>query len=96
MIPAPTAEDALELAKKHHFDILLTDVALPGLSGPELAREIRRLFPGTPVLFMSGHPANSIDPQDLEDARGFLQKPFSAATLVQRLNELLATRPAGR
>jgi two-component system, cell cycle sensor histidine kinase and response regulator CckA len=96
VIPAPTAEDALELAKKHRFDILLTDVALPGLSGPELARDIRRMYPGTPVLFMSGHPANSIDPLDLEDARGFLQKPFSAVTLVQRLNELLGTRPAGR
>ena len=96
VIPAPTAEDALALAKKHRFDILLTDVALPGLSGPELARDIRHMYPGTPVLFMSGHPANSIDPQDLEDARGFLQKPFSAATLVQRLNELLGTRPAGR
>ena len=93
VIPAPTAEDALELAQKHRFDILLTDVALPGRSGPELARDIRRLFPGTPVLFMSGHPANSIDPHDLDDARGFLQKPFSAATLVQRLNELLGRRP---
>jgi two-component system cell cycle sensor histidine kinase/response regulator CckA len=95
VIPAPSAEDAVELAKKHRFDILLTDVALPGRSGPELARDIRRMYPGTPVLFMSGHPANSIDPLDLDDARGFLQKPFSAATLVQRLNDLLGTRPAG-
>jgi DNA-binding response OmpR family regulator len=90
VIPAATAEDALELAKVRRFDVLLTDVALPG-SGPELARDLRRLQPGPPVLFMSGHPPHSIDPRDLNEG-AFLQKPFSAATLVQRLNELIGAR----
>jgi two-component system, cell cycle sensor histidine kinase and response regulator CckA len=86
---AGSAEAALELARSRAFDVLLTDVALPSQSGPDLAREIRLLSPGTAVLLMSGHPANAIDPRDLKDARGFLQKPFTASALVQRLHELL-------
>ncbi len=86
---AGTAEGALELARNRAFDVLLTDVALPRLSGPELARQVRHLSPGTAVLLMSGHPANAIDPRDLQDSRGFLQKPFTASALVERLHELL-------
>lgn len=94
---AASAEEALDFARTLRFDVLLTDVALPGRSGPELANEFRQMSPGTPVLFMSGYTANSIDPRDLDTPRGFLQKPFSAQTLVERLNEMLeraASAPA--
>jgi FixJ family two-component response regulator len=67
----------------------LTDVALPGRSGPELAREFRQTSPGIPVIFMSGYSANSIDPRDLDSPRGFLQKPFPVQTLVERIHEML-------
>lgn len=91
VLPAATGEDALELARTRRFDALVTDVALPGLTGPELARQVRAMHPGMPVLFMSGHPPHAIEPAELE--RGaFLQKPFSAATLVRRLNDLLDER----
>jgi hypothetical protein len=48
------------------------------------------------VLFMSGHPANAIDPGDLTNPRTFLQKPFAASTLVQRLHELLGRTADGQ
>jgi two-component system cell cycle sensor histidine kinase/response regulator CckA len=97
--PAATAEEALEFARTLRFDLLLTDVALPGRSGPELAAEFRQLSPGTPVIFMSGYSANSIDPRDLDTPRAFLQKPFPVLTLVERIQELVTwarTRQTGR
>ena len=96
---ASTAEEALEFARTLRFDLLLTDVALPGRSGPELAAEFRKISAGTPVLFMSGYSANSIDARDLDTPRAFLQKPFQVQTLVDRIHELLTwarTRAPGR
>jgi two-component system cell cycle sensor histidine kinase/response regulator CckA len=87
---ASTAEEALEFARTLRFDLLLTDVALPGQSGPEMARDFRRTSPGTPVIFMSGYSANSIDPRDLDSPRAFLQKPFPVQTLVERIHEMIA------
>jgi two-component system, cell cycle sensor histidine kinase and response regulator CckA len=87
---ASTAEEAHEFARTLRFDVLLTDVALPGQSGPELAAQFRRISPGTPVLFMSGYSANSIDPRDLDTPRSFLQKPFPVQVLVDRIHEILA------
>ena len=94
VMPVATAEEALELTRKEPFDILVTDVALPGLSGPELAREVRDRFPGKPVLFMSGHPMNAMADGDLQNPRAFLQKPFSGQTLVDRVRELLGRTEA--
>jgi len=86
---ASTAEEALEFARTLRFDLLLTDVALPGRSGPELAREFRQTSPGIPVIFMSGYSANSIDMRELDNPRAFLQKPFPVQTLVERIHEIL-------
>ncbi len=82
-----TAEAALEHVGS--FDLLLSDVLLPGINGPELAREVRRRSPGVPVLLMSGDTGHVVDPREL-DARGFLQKPFTSRTLVARVEELLS------
>ncbi|HVZ22084.1 MAG TPA: response regulator [Vicinamibacterales bacterium] len=89
VIPMATAEEALDVMRTEPFDILVTDVALPGRSGPDLAREVRKRFPGRPVLFMSGHPMNAMADADLENPRAFLQKPFSGQTLVDRIREML-------
>lgn len=82
-----SGEDALE--HEGRFDLLLSDVLLPGVNGPDLAREMRKKHPGVPVLLMSGDTGHVVDPKEL-DARGFLQKPFSARTLVTRVEELMA------
>jgi signal transduction histidine kinase len=87
---AGTAEEALAQARAGRFDVLLTDVALPEMSGPAFAAEFRALSPGTPVIFMSGYTANSIDPRDLDTPRAFLQKPFPVQMLVDRIHEMIA------
>jgi two-component system, cell cycle sensor histidine kinase and response regulator CckA len=88
--PVGSAEEALAVQSQHAFDVLLTDVGLPGASGPELAREVRRQSPGLPVLFISGQSGDIVeDDEQLDSPRGFLQKPFSSRALVARLHELL-------
>jgi signal transduction histidine kinase len=94
VLPVSSAEEALGLMRTETFDILVTDVALPGRSGPDLARDVRQRYPGRPVLFMSGHPMNAMDDADLQNPRAFLQKPFSGQTLVERVRELLGRVPA--
>jgi two-component system cell cycle sensor histidine kinase/response regulator CckA len=84
--------DALRLAAGHpgHIDILVTDIVMPGLSGPELARELAGHRPDLRVLFISGYTADELAPS-LSGAggQGFLQKPFSPPTLVRKIQDVL-------
>jgi signal transduction histidine kinase/ActR/RegA family two-component response regulator len=88
-----SAEEAL--AHGAPFDLLLSDVLLPGMNGPELVREMRRRHPGVPALLMSGDTGHVVDPRELE-VGGFLQKPFSARTLAARVEELVAGKKKRR
>jgi len=85
-------EIALQIAAKSPFDLLLTDVVMPQMSGPELARQIRAFAPDVPVLYMSGFAGHSA----LEELSGaqLLSKPFTPAALVTMVRELLK-RPRG-
>jgi two-component system, cell cycle sensor histidine kinase and response regulator CckA len=85
---AASAEDALELEREQPVDLLLTDVMLPAMSGPQLARTIRARSPHTVVLFMSGYAGALLKDVDMAGA-GFLQKPFDAKTIAQKIGELL-------
>jgi DNA-binding NtrC family response regulator len=51
---ADTAEQALEKLEAQRFDVVLTDVSLPGLSGKDLLNRVVELYPGTPVIIVSG------------------------------------------
>jgi CheY-like chemotaxis protein len=82
-----SAEDAL--GHQDAFDLLLTDVVLPGLSGPGLAREIKRRSPEVPVLLMSGDAGHAGDLDELSP-RAFLQKPFSSQALIASVERLLS------
>ena len=88
--PVASAEEALAVQTQHPFDLLLTDVGLPGASGPDLAREVRQRLPRLPVLFISGQSGDVFEDEgQLDSPRGFLQKPFSSRALVASLHELL-------
>ncbi|MEQ1759664.1 MAG: ATP-binding protein [Vicinamibacterales bacterium] len=82
-----TAEDAL--ADSAPFDVLITDIVLPGQHGGDLAREFKRRRPGVPVLFMSGDAGNVADLEGLKP-HAFLQKPFGTAAFVENIEELLS------
>src|SRR5437763_14830069 len=65
-------------------DILLTDVRMPEISGPQLVRSVREAFPGTALVFMSGHGGS----EGLDPAIPIIYKPFSAPTLLQNIQEV--------
>jgi two-component system, cell cycle sensor histidine kinase and response regulator CckA len=72
------------------IDLLITDVVMPGMSGKELAEEVRKLCDGVKVLFMSGYTANAIAHQGvLDKGVAFIQKPFSLRELAQKTEEIL-------
>ncbi len=88
---ARNAERALELlARSGDFDVLLTDVVMTGLSGPELAERVRRDAPRIKVLFISGYAEDNASFERVR-ASGFplLHKPFSAQRLLGKLREVL-------
>jgi len=74
---ADTAEDALAKLKAQAFDVVLTDISMPGLNGRELLEKVVELYPGMPVIIISGH-SDQEQAQSLIDrgAFDFLLKPF--------------------
>jgi PAS domain S-box-containing protein len=97
VLTAIGAEAALRLDETWQggFDLLLTDVIMPGMSGRELAQRMRERHPGLGVLVMSGYPADAIAKEGvLESGVAFLQKPISRMELALKLREVLDRRGA--
>jgi two-component system, cell cycle sensor histidine kinase and response regulator CckA len=93
VLEANTAEEALRLARTaaHPVRLLVTDVALPGMTGPELADRLSAERPGLRVLFISGYPYDAlIQDGKLDPDAPFLQKPFAPSELGRKVRELLA------
>jgi PAS domain S-box-containing protein len=97
VVEANGPSTALEIAAQtdEPFDVVVTDVVMPGLSGGELADRIEELRPGVPVLFVSGYAdTDVIGRGQLRAGRTLLAKPFTGAELTYRVQELFAsTRP---
>ncbi|MGZ4461395.1 MAG: ATP-binding protein [Gaiellaceae bacterium] len=89
VLEASEGEEALRvLAREGKIDLLLTDVVMPRLSGPELAEQVRRLRPGIEVLFSSGYANEVLGNGDLAEAR-FLAKPFTVTELLRAVEGAL-------
>ena len=70
--------------------MLLTDVVMPQMSGPEVAEKILAMRPEIKVLYMSGYPDHPVFDQDhVNRQAGFLQKPFTPPALAQKVREVL-------
>jgi CheY-like chemotaxis protein len=82
--------EALALARKHAgpVHLLVTDVVMPGMSGPELAVQFAVDRPGARVLFMSGYPAGALTDREVPKAQ-YLPKPISPGTLLAKVREIL-------
>jgi len=92
---ANNGQEALDLAENlgWSFDLLLTDVIMPVMNGPELAGMLRRRIPGLSALFMSGYTDEVLERQgfSLEDV-DLLRKPFSPSRLLNRVRAFLNRR----
>jgi signal transduction histidine kinase/ActR/RegA family two-component response regulator len=90
VMASASGEEALKLASG--FDdtihLLLTDVVMPGMKGPELAERMRAMRPGIRVLLMSGYAADVVTPDDLKQAI-LLSKPFAPSALLKAVRASL-------
>ncbi len=78
--------EALEVVKGiGHIDVLVTDVVMPYMKGPELARQLLAKQPDLKVIFVSGYVA----PGDLGTHEALLQKPFVRQQLIDKVKEVL-------
>ncbi|MGU3539071.1 response regulator [Methylobacterium sp. A54F] len=78
---------ALALIERRAFDLVVADLAMPGMTGVELAAELRARRPGLPILILTGHAEAVQIPSDVP----VLTKPFSSADLATRVAALLAS-----
>ena len=92
VVEAPTAEAALQQAGSidlWQIELAVTDLALPGLDGAELAKRLRQFRPGLPVLLISGNPLAAVDVTDERTA--VLSKPFTRGALLDSVKRLLGS-----
>jgi len=95
VLTAASGEEALERARAHGgpLDLVVSDVVMPGLAGPELARRLRAERPGLPVLLLSGYTGGSAArPEGRAGEVAFLEKPVGPAALLERVEALLSSR----
>ena len=86
----PNGEEALARIRVERFDLLITDVLMPGMNGVELARRIRTLDADLPILFSSGYADVQIFGEELSDET-ILKKPFRIAEAARRIKAALET-----
>ncbi|NHZ98632.1 response regulator [Massilia sp. CCM 8734] len=87
------AENALALMAHSRYNVLFSDVSLPGMSGVDMAREAVRLYPGLNVIFASGYGDALL--RHVEFAHQSLQKPYELEQLQAALATIAQRRPAG-
>ena len=96
VLPAWLPEDALAIAHREagHIDLLLSDVVMPQMNGPELYHRIRDFIPGLKVIYMSGYTSNVVVHNGtLEEEACFIAKPFTSATLLGQVSRMLEREP---
>ncbi|WP_164104663.1 hybrid sensor histidine kinase/response regulator [Candidatus Laterigemmans baculatus] len=92
VLVASNGREALALLAEHRepIELLVTDVVMPELGGPELAHVLCPRYPEMKVLFLSGHTDDAMVRHGLvQDEVAFLQKPFSPLALVRKVREVL-------
>ena len=92
VLTARSGEEAIRLAAERAtgVDLLLTDVIMPGLDGPETARRLLELWPQMKVLYMSGYAGDLIAEHGiLPEHTAFLQKPFTIRDLMAEVERVL-------
>jgi PAS domain S-box-containing protein len=95
VLVAGTGEEALELIARHaeRVHLMVTDVVMPGIGGPELADRLAARDPEMRVLFISGHTDDGVLRHGVrEGATAFLQKPFTLDVLARKVREVLDAR----
>jgi signal transduction histidine kinase/ActR/RegA family two-component response regulator len=93
VMAAPCGEDGVKLFQKHDFDLVITDLGMPGISGWDVTRTCKDLKPQVPVIMISGW-GNQIDEDMISQSRldGVLAKPFEMNKIKAMLNKVLSEK----
>src|ERR1035437_1973146 len=86
VLTAPSGSKGLELDSAHSVDVVIVDYFMPGMSGPEVAIEMRRLRPQAPIIMLSG--AVDVPEQDLKWVDAFVAKDRLASQLLPTIAQL--------
>jgi CheY-like chemotaxis protein len=88
---AASGEEALEILAREAFDIVVTDMVMPGMNGLELVKRVKRQWPRTRLVVLTGFPRTAdISDLLLQGADDLLPKPFRAGDLVAVLQRVEA------
>jgi len=88
---ASDGDEGLEIvASGAEFDMIVSDVVMPAMDGPSMVREVRKLRPDLPVLFMSGYAEEQLRKEIDIDSVEFLPKPFSVQQISDKVGAVLA------
>ena len=92
---ARDGEEGLGLVvnEKGAFDLILSDVVMPAMDGPAMARGIRKVKPDIPILFMSGYAEEQLRNQIAIENMHFIPKPFSVQQIGAKVAEVLSKQP---
>jgi CheY-like chemotaxis protein len=92
VLQARTGSEAIHVVQKNRslLDLLITDIVMPGMSGPEVAEKLIELHPGLKVLYMSGDVDKAAPWNDPAKAgQAVLEKPFRLNVLNDKIHDLL-------
>ncbi len=95
VLAANSAKIALNIFKENssRIDIVIADVVMPEMNGPELVRQLLKQRPDLKYLYISGHSASFLAEQGVDGSeQNFIQKPFSQRTLAEKVQKCLARK----
>ena len=94
VLTAENGADALAIAQdlQQPIHVLVTDIVLPKMRGPELAERVKRIRPGVKVVYMSGYLEYDKKTGQFLEEGAFLQKPYTRDALIAKVDESLRRR----
>src|SRR5207344_1001495 len=98
VLTAADGYEAMRILEVHPgaVHLLLTDVIMPLMSGPELVKRVRSVKPATKVVYMSGYTDDTLAFHGFsQQNNGFIQKPFNAAVLADKIRKVLSEDDEG-
>ncbi len=95
VLTAGYGDEALSMVKRMDggIDLIVTDVVMPKMSGKELVKEVRKLYPDVKVLYVSGYANGVINGEDAsEEIYHFIQKPFAIQSFLRKVRNILSEK----
>ena len=89
---AEEAHSALQVIEEHgdEIDLIISDVMMAGMGGPEMVQEIRKKYPDIKVIFISGYAEDAfVDEYGTDNNFNFLAKPFTLKQLALKVKEVM-------